>query len=219
LEDNNLFLSTLSFDMKIITRQEALALGLKNYFTGIPCVHGHVAERSTYRSDCVMCNKIRKQRDYLKDPEARKAQNRKNNAANPDAYRARNARAHFKTMANPVLHEAKKQAGRDYGKAHREKVSENRKRWDAANPEKRIAYAKHHKAVRKRIIAGQVISKTFAKEIQQIYLNCPKGMHVDHVVPLKGETVCGLHVPWNLQYLTATENIVKGNKLLEEEKI
>ena len=39
------------------------------------------------------------------------------------------------------------------------------------------------------------------------------GMTVDHIIPLQGEFVSGLHVEYNLQYLTKSENCSKGNRI------
>ena len=50
------------------------------------------------------------------------------------------------------------------------------------------------------------------KEIAEFYRNCPKGFHVDHIIPLNGRNVSGLHTIGNLQYLLATENLHKYNK-------
>ena len=50
------------------------------------------------------------------------------------------------------------------------------------------------------------------KEIAEFYRNCPKDFHVDHIIPLNGKNVSGLHTIGNLQYLSATENLRKHNK-------
>jgi hypothetical protein len=57
-------------------------------------------------------------------------------------------------------------------------------------------------------------------EIQAVYVECRRRSadsgiphHVDHIIPLRGKGVSGLHVPWNLRVIPAVENLRKGNRL------
>ena len=60
-----------------------------------------------------------------------------------------------------------------------------------------------------------------ARKLAAFYVACPDGKEVDHIVPLKGlidgRPVSGLHVHWNLQYLTPTQNRKKKNRIRESD--
>ena len=91
----------------------------------------------------------------------------------------------------------------NYNKEHRLRYFLNE-----INKKKRNFNNTQRKAKIKRATPGWV-NKV---QLQKIYFNCPVGFHVDHIWPLQGKDVCGLHVPWNLQYLPAQVNILKSNK-------
>lgn len=99
------------------------------------------------------------------------------------------------------------------------KSIENNK-WYEANKEQ---YHKHYidnnredynfRTAKRRAAKLQAIPKwANLYSIREIYRICPKGYHVDHIIPLQGKNVCGLHVENNLQLLKAEDNLRKSNK-------
>lgn len=57
------------------------------------------------------------------------------------------------------------------------------------------------------------LSEEQLKKIQIMYFQAAnQDLTVDHIIPLQGENVCGLHVPWNLQLLSRSDNSKKGNR-------
>ena len=79
---------------------------------------------------------------------------------------------------------------------------------------------KSHKAALIRA-TPKCISDADRKLIKSIYEEAKKltketGVlhHVDHIVPLRGKGVCGLHAPCNLRPIEASENCRKLNKVI-----
>lgn len=99
----------------------------------------------------------------------------------------------------------------DGGQSARENVA----RWKRANPDKRAAH--HHGNVRERALPQQRPKWGGRRAMFEAY-KAARAMRavgidvqIDHVIPLNGELVCGLHVINNLDFVTTSENTVKGN--------
>ena len=103
-------------------------------------------------------------------------------------------------------------------KANKDKVAEFKKAWQKANPAKVNAACAKRRAVKLHATPSWLTKEdckqiqAFYDEAQQLTLSTGVQHQVDHIYPLQGETVCGLHVPSNLQVLTAAENMGKSNK-------
>jgi hypothetical protein len=181
-------------------RAFAKAAGQTTYFTGRPCKHGHIAQRLTLNGGCLECTK-RIQRQTVE----------RRLLANPNWYAEKYAKnpKHYKDKA------AK------YRKNNPEKVkltqitaNQKRKPLKAAAERARQA-AKLH-------ATPSWLTKEDWKQMDAVYtaakqttllagFNC----HVDHIVPLNGKDVCGLHVPWNLRVVSQSYNSKKHNNLDE----
>ena len=116
---------------------------------------------------------------------------------------------------------------RDYYLAHKKEMLDSNKKYRANHPEIVNAFQiKHQTNRRLRIVAWTDWGK-----IKKVYKNCSKNMTVDHIIPLQGKLVSGLHVSWNLQYLAPSKNFSKNRhtnlheisstygRLLMEEKL
>jgi hypothetical protein len=98
-----------------------------------------------------------------------------------------------------------------YGEESKQKSRARTAKWKKDN----WGYYKAYLLSRKKRIKVATPKWADKKEIIEFYKKCPKGFHIDHVIPLNGKNVSGLHVTYNLQYLPKIENLRKGTKFLQ----
>ena len=194
-------------NFKITTRKEAKELGLTKYFTGNPCIHGHISERRVQNSVCVECKKI-KYRQYCE----------KNN----QHYKGYHKR--YREENKERISQYHKQHGKQYCEKNKGRIKQYKEQYREKNKEKIQQYSKQYRENNKeiRMLRNKTRQRRFRRatppwanlnRIMGIYREAKElGMHVDHVIPLNGKNVSGLHVETNLQIMEPIKNLKKSNK-------
>ena len=133
-------------------------------------------------------------------------------------------------LANP---EKVKAAKKKYAAKNKEAVQARVDAWKVANPEKmdlaRKNWLKNNKGIHQAIVRKRQAGKinrtpAWLSEFDKLKIKCiysiaamltrenKEPWHVDHIIPLQGKMVSGLHVPSNLWFIRGSENCKKSNK-------
>lgn len=174
------------------TRKEALAAGADQYFTGKPCPHGHISMRRVSGA-CCGCSAITSSA-YQK--------------VNKERFKE------WKLASQKRNRASANERQRRYREANTERTRAATSAWAKANPGKCAAkWARYHADKLQRTPAW-----ADAEAIDGMYWLCGVfrsvglDLHVDHVIPLRGKAVSGLHVPDNLQLVHSSANRAKSNR-------
>lgn len=197
---------------------KAKELGFKNYFTGRPCIHGHISTRNIHGGGCNECSRIKAEKlrkdnpDYQKKIDARhykkhseklKQKSRDWRAENKEKVSESNKNRYYSDI------ESSRKRCRDLARKNSELRKEKSKEWRRKNKSKKREYDR-------RRIANKLMATPawFEREmVKNVYEKAAiMGFEVDHVVPLKSKLVCGLHCWSNLQLLEREINMKKNNR-------
>jgi len=179
--------------------KEAKALGLKTYFTGIPCRRGGIAERNL-NADCLCIACI----DFTKSMKAKWASNNKE------------VNKKWKENNKDKMAQYKK----NWAVKNKEDAKENLRQWKLRNKEKVLAETEKRRAIKNKALPswyGEL--DAFVMHESLLLAKARKkatgfNWHMDHMIPLMAKTASGLHCAYNIQVIPEWMNCSKGNKML-----
>jgi len=194
----------------MIPRKQARSQGLKHYSTEKPCKYGHVSKRLTSTGNCVECIRLKHYERYPKERQSHLAYVKDWQKENKDKVNksSQKWRATNKDKAQ--------QTTKNYRERNKEKIKIKNQLWYQNNKAKK----NHYTAMRRTIKLHATVKWANFEKIKEIYKEARRlteitgtKHHVDHIIPLVNDLVCGLHVENNLQILTAKDNYNKNNKI------
>lgn len=193
------------------TYSEARDIGAIYYFTGKPCVKGHITKRATNGRLCFECKAITRKKWRAKNPERTRELNRNN-------MKSEKRKISLVAWREKNREKLRKQNMVRYHKDP-EKFNAMSRNWKSKNQEVCRTYCRNRKALLKNAEGHHTKSDIDALYTQQhgecvvCATSLLDGYHVDHIVAIsKG----GRNSPDNLQLLCAPCNQSKGDKDFDE---
>jgi len=134
--------------MKIISRNEARASGLKRFFTGKPCKNNHISEHITSSSCCMLCDREKSKRYRSENPDKYKETNRRSRLKHLEKRKADNKKWREENK------ERLKESKRAYVLGNREKVAAAKAKYYQENKDKCLDNSRKHHAENKEYYAA-----------------------------------------------------------------
>jgi hypothetical protein len=173
----------------------------------LSCFSKHKQKKDGLYPYCRECKRVKDRESYLKYADKRYESSQAWKAANPEKNKA-----YKKKWQDNNKHRLD-----DWRKANMPRVRANRSAWKKANAPKVNADTRYRQARKLQATPSWADREAMESKyrLAKFFTDLSGGFveyHVDHIVPLRGKSVCGLHVENNLQVIKATDNFLKGNK-------